>query len=458
MDKQVIMICLEKLDIGGVETAVVNQVYKFRKLGHEVLVLAKKGVYTETIEKAGAKFIECEFQLSNVIDTNKIMYMVDIIKDYKVTQIHVHQFPCIPYVLYACVITNIPYISYVHTSYEAFKDESNNNIYNWYINNFPIYKKMFELFFNNADAIIAITNFVKKYLINRFKLNSEKIKVIPNSINFDIFSNDINKFNTIQKVMLISRLAKEKIQAIFYAIDFYIKLTNTSDKECSLIILGDGDKRKEVEEYLASRNVKNYKFIGAVNNVSEIMKNVDLVIGESRCILEAIAMKKIALVTGKYGIEEFVNISNIQEYINKNFTAIYKKEKNLNETVKNVLNLSSVNIKEVVEENYKYIYQRLNIDNNIFFINRKYINYNYSDFFICMLDAYAINNNSYNKILSDKNEYIDFLIRDNKIKENIIKENEKEITKINHELVAIKSGKIYKVIQKTKLILKRSNR
>ncbi len=62
-----ILICLNKLDIGGVETAVINQIAKLTELGHNIIVLAKKGVYAEKVEEIGAKIVEFDFQLCSRI-------------------------------------------------------------------------------------------------------------------------------------------------------------------------------------------------------------------------------------------------------------------------------------------------------------------------------------------------------------------------------------------------------
>ncbi len=62
-----ILICLNKLDIGGVQTVVVNQVEKMVELGNNVIVLAKDGVYSETIKKKGATVIDFDFELCHRI-------------------------------------------------------------------------------------------------------------------------------------------------------------------------------------------------------------------------------------------------------------------------------------------------------------------------------------------------------------------------------------------------------
>ena len=51
--KKNILICLEKLDIGGVETAVVNQAIALKEKGCNVFVIAQKGIYSETLKNNG---------------------------------------------------------------------------------------------------------------------------------------------------------------------------------------------------------------------------------------------------------------------------------------------------------------------------------------------------------------------------------------------------------------------
>ena len=62
-----ILICLNRLDIGGIETAILNQASELLERGYKVIILAKKGIYTKTIEKKGAICIDFEFVLTNRI-------------------------------------------------------------------------------------------------------------------------------------------------------------------------------------------------------------------------------------------------------------------------------------------------------------------------------------------------------------------------------------------------------
>ena len=58
-----ILVCLNILDIGGVETAAVNQIMELKRRGYNVVVLAKKGLYTKEVVDIGAVFIEFDFEV-----------------------------------------------------------------------------------------------------------------------------------------------------------------------------------------------------------------------------------------------------------------------------------------------------------------------------------------------------------------------------------------------------------
>ena len=144
-----ILICLNKLDIGGIETAVVNQVYEMLEKKYNVIVVAKSGVYTEKIKEKGAICIDFCFEIEDGYNLEKSKKIEEIIKKYEIGQVHIHQFDCITSVFPACVNTNTKYISYIHTGVEG--------TYDWFEKHYKSYKVIFNMYYNMANKIIAIT-------------------------------------------------------------------------------------------------------------------------------------------------------------------------------------------------------------------------------------------------------------------------------------------------------------
>ena len=55
--KKRILICLERLDIGGVETAVITQAREYKRRGYEVTLIAKSGCYSEILKKKDLNYM-----------------------------------------------------------------------------------------------------------------------------------------------------------------------------------------------------------------------------------------------------------------------------------------------------------------------------------------------------------------------------------------------------------------
>ena len=94
------LICLEQLNVGGVETFSVTQIEEFSKRGINCVVLAKKGKLCEKIEKIkNVKIIDFEYKLQNYIDFDKVKVIENVIIENNIDFIYVHQFPCVLYIL-----------------------------------------------------------------------------------------------------------------------------------------------------------------------------------------------------------------------------------------------------------------------------------------------------------------------------------------------------------------------
>ncbi len=66
MNKNV-LICLNHFDIGGLETAVLNQTKELISRGYKVVILAKEGIYSDIARKEGAICIDFEFEMQDRI-------------------------------------------------------------------------------------------------------------------------------------------------------------------------------------------------------------------------------------------------------------------------------------------------------------------------------------------------------------------------------------------------------
>ena len=108
--------------------------------------------------------------------------------------------------------------------------------------------------------------------------------------------------------------------------------------------------------------------LGARNDIAEIISKNDIVLSLDRCILETIAMKKIAVVSGYEEMKELITSENIEKASQNNFNGDNLKTKQNSELIEELKNMDSNKIKEIVEKNYEYAYENLNSNKNFYII------------------------------------------------------------------------------------------
>lgn len=358
-----VLLCNNKMGVGGVETVILNQVTAFTKKGYNVYVIAGKGIYSEKIEELGGHFIECDFPEENEINIERINKIVRIIKENNITEIHIHKYQCVPLAMTAALMTGIPYIAYEHGIRDTKK------YYTW---NYPMYKAIFPIYFRNAYKIIAITPKVAEFTQKDYNISKEKYLIIHNGIDFDIYKNDSPKYEgNINKAVIVSRFSDEKLNTIFEGIDIFKKILDKYPN-AKLEIIGGGIEKNRIEKYLTqiglycedgSSDSKNVNILGEQSDVIKFLKKADLLLGVDRCVLEAIAMKVPAVITGYEGIKGLVTKDNIDLAIEENFSGDNMPTIDINDCVNQIIELEN-NRKEIIEENYKIAIEKLDCYKN----------------------------------------------------------------------------------------------
>lgn len=285
-------------------------------------------------------------------------------REYEITEAHVNQLPEVNYMYPACLIANVPYVAYLHFQAGAIQDDDN-NVYDYFEKQYSTYNERLNLFFKYAYKIIAITQEVKDYTVKRYNLQEDKCIVIPNSINFDDFKAK-RKVQKIEKVVLVSRLDSEKETSIINGIKLYQELRKFI-KNIQLKVIGDGNIRKKVEQTVTGES--DITFVGATTNVKKYLEDADLVIGIDRCIIEAIAMQRIAVVSGYEYMGKVIKKECIEKAINENFCGKSLGPTDINKLANEIAGLNKEKIEKIVEENYTEILNRLDINKNVYCID-----------------------------------------------------------------------------------------
>ena len=232
------------------------------------------------------------------------------------------------------------------------------------------------------------------------------------------------------------------------------RIYNEKHPNSVLTIAGDGEKRKEVEEWIEDIK-KSVIMLGQINNVAEIMAENDMVIGMGRCILEAVAMKKIALISSYNGIKCILTPDIIEKVANTNFAAIDFETIEERKIVDLVEKLNQDDIDKIVKGNYDYAYKNLNSNDSIYIIKEskmKNCSKEFIESIIELQNLYVKTNEQLHENYRKNEDAKQWLINQSKIREQELESRinklKEENNELNSTLEKIYNSRFYKIYHK----------
>ncbi len=96
------------------------------------------------------------------------------------------------------------------------------------------YKLVGKKIFQDADSIIAVSDYEKRLLVKDFKLDENRIKIIPNGINTNEFRNLVDVPKEAKTILYVGRLEEYK------GVQYIIKALPFLEKDFCLKIVGKG--------------------------------------------------------------------------------------------------------------------------------------------------------------------------------------------------------------------------
>jgi UDP-glucose:(heptosyl)LPS alpha-1,3-glucosyltransferase len=222
--------------------------------------------------------------------------------------------------------------------------------------------------FKNAKKIIANSQMVKQQIINTYKINPEKIKVIYNGVPIKELANfdDIKKeFNIQNEKILLYVGSGFKRKGVEEVLEIASKLKNYK-----LFIVG---KEKNMNYYknLAKKLNVNAIFTGPRSDVDKFYSMADIFIFPthyepfSNVVLEAMSYKCAVFTTAQNGASEILDekfiMQNPKDYKINLIQKLLDDEKYLNEIKeKNYQIAKNFSIEKNVEETLKVINETIN--------------------------------------------------------------------------------------------------
>jgi len=176
--------------------------------------------------------------------------------------------------------------------------------YNWFRNHLVsiIEKRAFKY----ADASIVTTHLIKEEIIRRYRIPSDKINVIPNPVDTDLFRPAPGIEKVSGRLCFIGRLSPEKnVEMLIRAL--------SGVKDASLLIIGDGELRSNLE-LLSARLGIHVSFLGNVPNreLPKLLNTCQAFVlpskweGMPKVVIEAMACGLVVIGTDVPGIREVI--------------------------------------------------------------------------------------------------------------------------------------------------------
>lgn len=335
------------------------------------LITIDSGEYIEKYNNAGIKVIDIgEKGLVNL----KIYFKLKkILKSIKPDIVHTHLNKADFYGRIAAKRLNVPLIISTCHNYSTTHTGADINTKSFFdiIDNFVIdYSK---------SSLIAISELVKKYLINRNPSYEKITEVIYNGINLEkskykLSEGEILKLrseNNIDSddfvISVIGRLDKQKGHLLFLE---SVKDILHQNKKIKILLIGDGSLRDQIERFIKENNLSNQVIMKGFQpdsepyiEISDLICVPSLWEGFGLVIIEGMIKKKIVLASDVGGIPEIIKDgktgflfepNNKDKFLDK-LNYIYNNYGNLNFIRMNAVQL--VKLKFDIKKNSEMYYQ-----------------------------------------------------------------------------------------------------
>ncbi len=318
--KKTILQIIPSLISGGIERGVVEINNYLVKNNFKSIVLSSGGKMVYQIEQAGGKHITLNVATKNPfkiwINIKKIQ---NIIKENNIDLVHVRSRAPAWSAYFACKKIKCPLVSTIHGNYS--------------IGSFPFswLKRFYNSSMVRANKIICVSNYIKDYAYENYKIFRQKfkegnVKIIHRGVDIDVFNPKnitqqrmiaiINKLqvpNDRSIILLPGRLTEWKGQ--MYFLDVLAKVKN---QNYLCLIVGDSKGHETYLKKLKTKIKKNHLsgLVRLENNITDMAAGymiADIVVSSSirgeafgRIVPEAQAMKKMVIATSIGGSLETV--------------------------------------------------------------------------------------------------------------------------------------------------------
>lgn len=254
---------MPEFGLAGAETMCENLTYGLTKLGHKVTVISMYDYHsaiTDRLEKSG---IDVRYLGKKPgLDIAIIPRIKKILKEVSADVVHTHRY-CAQYAVPAAMLAGVK--RKIHTVHNVAEKE-----------NGKLARKLNNFFFKHCHLIpVALSELIRDSIVKEYDIDKDKIPVIYNGIDLSkcLPKTDYSIYGNF-KILHIGRFSEQK-NHVGLLRAFKIFHDKYSDSE--LWLIGDGEKKTEIERYVAENNLdESVKFLGLQSNVYGYLHDADM--------------------------------------------------------------------------------------------------------------------------------------------------------------------------------------
>lgn len=313
MSKYNILITTMRLDIGGAETHIVELAKGLSNEGFNVVVASTGGVYEKELKSSNIKVYHVP--LDNKKPHNVIKaynQLKNIINDEKIDLVHAHA--RIPGFICGLLHKKMgfPFVTTAHGTWKT--GYGLRYITNW------------------GQKTVAVSEDIRKYLLENYKIDAEDIKVTINGIDTGKFSPDIDCSDVMaelklrpedRKIVYISRFDSDRSYIINKLLEIIPELSKRI-QNLRVIMVGSGNLLETVKEKAEEINTgtgeNTVVVTGSRTDINKFTALADLFIGFGRSSLEALAAGRPLILAGNAGYIGILNEQNLDAAVKSNFS------------------------------------------------------------------------------------------------------------------------------------------
>lgn len=290
-----IIYIITALNIGGAEKLLLDLVKKLDEEKYDIKIATVVGGGNLVIKFEEVGIPVKVFKKKGKIGLGVIWKIYRYLRQERPEIVHTHLFGGDTWGRIAAILARVPII--VTT-------EHNTNIDEKFLKR--VVKKMLSFF---TAKIIAVSEAVKKYSVQKDHISEKKIEVILNGVDLEKFLQISQKeFGDPPIIGIIGRLEEQKgHKYLFEALNLLKTIPWT------LWVVGDGSLKAELEKLAKILDLRERTiFLGAQENIPEILDKVDIFVlsslweGLGLAVIEAAAAAKPIVATNVGGIPEII--------------------------------------------------------------------------------------------------------------------------------------------------------